>query len=188
MKKACLILLVLSLVFMAVACGSAPAPAASAPSNLPDWINEIPGEDVIWGIGSAKQSSTQMSMETAEQRARVSVARQLDAHVKSMFTDYNLDAGPAGNQASTSLQESVSRTITNMNVSGAAPNKRWTAPDGTFWCRVEYKKSDAKNSLASIIGNQEAAFAQFKAQQAIDMMNAEIDKNSLSPNQYIVAN
>jgi len=188
MKKACLVLLVLSVIF-AVGCASAPASgggAASGPVNMPDWINDIAPSDVIWGIGTAKQSSPQMSMETAENNARVSIARQLDAQVRSMFTNYNLDAGPAGNQVSTSLQESVSRTVTNMNVSGATPDKRWTAPDGTFWVRVAYRKADAKSAMASIIGNQEAAFAQFKAGQAIEMMNAEIERTSSKPSEFVV--
>jgi len=187
MKKACLVLLVLSVIF-AVGCASAPASGggSSGPANMPPWLNDIAPSDVIWGVGAAKQSSLQMSMETAENNARVSIARQLDAQVKSMFTNYNLDAGPAGNQASTSLQESVSRTLTNAKLSGATPNQRWTAPDGTFWVRVEFKKADAKNTMASIIGNEQAAFAQFKAGQAIEMMNAEIERSSSKPSEFIV--
>jgi len=178
MKKACSILLVLSLVFMAVGCGSAPAAApASGPATTPDWLNDFPPEDAIWGIGIAKQSSPSMSMTTAEARGRVAIARQLNTKVQAMFTDYNLDAGNAGSQANASLQEDVSRQVTNMDVSGARPIKRWQAPDGTWWYLLEMKKSDAKNQVASILGNQEAAFAQFKAKQALDMLDAQIAKN-----------
>ena len=179
MKKACLILLALSLVFMAAACGSAPAAssAGSGPTTTPPWLNDFPPEDVLWGIGIAKQSSPSMSMTTAEARGRVAIARQLDTKVQAMFTDYNLDAGNVNSQANASLQEDVSRQITNMNVSGARPIQRWQAPDGTWWYLVEFKKSDAKASVASILGNQEAAFAQFKAQQALDMLDAQLAKN-----------
>jgi hypothetical protein len=177
MKKVCLILLALSFVFV-VACGSPPAPKASpGPTNAPEWLNDFPPEDVLWGIGIAKQSSAQMSMTTAEARARVAIARQLDTKVQAMFTDYNLDAGSVGSQANASMQEDVSRQITNMNVSGARPIKRWEAPDGTWWYLVEFKKSDARNAVASILGNQEAAFAQFKAQQALQMLDAQLNKS-----------
>ncbi|MDR0503949.1 MAG: hypothetical protein LBH16_11580, partial [Treponema sp.] len=91
--------------------------------------------------------------------------------------DYNLDAGNVSNQANASMQEDVSRQITNMDVSGARPIKRWQAPDGTWWYLVEYKKSDARSSVASVLGNQEAAFAQFKAQQALDMLDAQLSKS-----------
>jgi hypothetical protein len=175
MKKACLILLSLSLILGMAACGT--SKGATGPTTTPEWLNDCPPEDVIWGIGVAKQSSTSMSMTTAESRGRVAVARQLSTKVQAMFTDYNLDAGNVNSQANASLQEDVSRQITNMDVSGARPIKRWEAPDGTWWFLVEMKKSDARNTVASILGNQEAAFAQFKAQQALQMLDAQLAKD-----------
>jgi hypothetical protein len=174
MKKTCLILLVLSLVFMMAACGSSAKP--TGPTNTPEWLNDLPPEDAIWGIGIAKQSSPSMSMTTAEARARVAIARQVQAKVQAMFTDYNLDAGNVNAQANASLQEDVSRQITNMDVSGARPIKKWEAPDGTWWFLVELKNADAKNTVASILRNEEAAFAQFKAQQALDMLDYQLEK------------
>jgi hypothetical protein len=175
MKKTCLILLVLSIVSLGAACGSSPS-TTTGPTTTPEWLNDSPPEDVLWGIGVAKQSSPQMSMTTAEARARVAIARQLSTKVQAMFTDYNLDAGNVNSQANASMQEDVSRQVTNMDVSGARPIKRWEAPDGTWWFLVEMKKSDAKNGVASILGNQEAAFAQFKAQQALQMLDAQLAK------------
>jgi hypothetical protein len=64
-----------------------------------------------------------------------------------------------------------------MDVSGARPVKRWESPDGTWWFLVEMNKSDARSTVASILGNQEAAFAQFKAQQALQMLDAQLAKN-----------
>jgi type IV secretory pathway TrbL component len=116
-------------------------------------------------------------MTTAEHRARTAIARQLQTKVQAMFTDYNLDAGNVNAQANASLQEDVSRQITDMDVSGARPIKRWEAPDGTWWFLVEFKKSDAKSTVASILRNEEAAFAQFKAQQALDMLDYQLGKS-----------
>jgi hypothetical protein len=175
MKKTCLILLILSFGFALAACAS--NSVATPASDLPPWLNDFPPEDAIWGIGSAKQSSPTMSMTTAEARARVAIARQLSTKVQAMFTDYNLDAGNVSSQANASLQEDVSRQITNMDVTGARPIQRWQAKDGTWWYLVEMKKSDARNQVASILGNEQAAFAQFKAQQALQMMDAQLDKN-----------
>jgi hypothetical protein len=174
MKKAFTILLVLSMIFMVVACKSTPA-AGKSSSNAPDWWNEIrPPEDVLWGDGMAKQSSPSMSMTTAEARARVSIARQLNTLVQAMFVDYNLDSGNVNNQANASLQENVSRQITDMNVSGAVPIKRAEAPDGTYYYRIELKKSDAKAQIASILRNEEAQYAQFKTQQALQYLDSQL--------------
>jgi hypothetical protein len=157
--------------------GCKSSPAQTGPANAPEWLNDFPPEDALWGIGLAKQSSRQMSMTTAEARARVAVARQLNTRVQAMFTDYNLDAGNVNNQANSSLQEDVSRQITDMDISGAVPIKKWEAKDGTWWFLVEYKKSDARRAVNSILGNEEAAFAQFKAQQALQLMDAQLAKN-----------
>jgi hypothetical protein len=64
-----------------------------------------------------------------------------------------------------------------MDVSGARPIKRWEGPDGTWWYLVELSKTAAKNTAASILYNQEAAFAEFKAQQALQMLDAQLAKN-----------
>jgi hypothetical protein len=174
MKKAVVFLMVLSFV-VAMSCGSGPAPSNNP--NDPPWINDVPPEDVIWGIGIAKMQNAQQNLPVSERRGRVAIAEQLNSKVQSMFTDYNLEAGPAGNAASTSLVESVSRSVTNMDVSGARRINTWTGPDGTRWTLMEYKKSDAKAQIASILGNQEAQYAQFKAQQALDMLDAQLAKN-----------
>jgi len=156
-------------------CASSPGTAGSV--ETPDWLNELPPQDVLWGIRIARQSSPSMSMTTAEARARTSIARQLQAFVDPMYIDYNLDAGNVNNQANTSMQQDVSRQTANINLSGASPIKRWQASDGTWWVLVEYQKSDARSEFTSILNNQEAAFAQFKAQQALDYMDSQLARN-----------
>jgi predicted small secreted protein len=175
MKKISLILLVLFFGIALAACAT--KPTAGAASDVPPWLNDVPPADVIWGIGSAKQSSTQASMNTAEARARVAVARQLQTRVQAMFTDYNLDAGNVRNQANSSLQEDVSRQITNMDVSGARPIQRWKGKDGSWWFLVEVKKSDIKPQVTSILKNEEAAYAQFKTQQALQILDEQLAKS-----------
>jgi hypothetical protein len=39
------------------------------------------------------------------------------------------------------------------------------------------KKADAKSAAEKILWNQEAAFAEFKAQQALQMLDAQLAKN-----------
>jgi len=118
-----------------------------------------------------------MSMTTAENRARVDIARQLKQKVQNMFIDYNQDAGNTGRQANVSLQEDVSRLLTNADLSGARRNQMWVSPDGTYWIRVEYKISDAKRTVASALRNEEAQYAQFKADQAIQKMDFQFAKS-----------
>jgi hypothetical protein len=165
------------LVLLAAGCGSAPAPQPVQDPNVPEWLNDFAPEDVLWGIGSAKQSSDSMSMTTAEARARTGVARQLNAKVEAMFTDYMRDAGTVGSQTALSLQEDVSRQVTSMQLNGARPIKRWKAPDGTWWYLVEYKVADAKAALSAVFDSEAAQFAEFKADEALRMLDTQLAKS-----------
>jgi hypothetical protein len=178
MKKVAVVSIVLVVTMLAIGCGStapAAAPAAADP-NSPEWLNDFPPEDALWGIGTAKQSSDSMSMTTAEARARVAIARQLNTKVEAMFTDYNRDAGTAGSQANVSLQEDVSRQITSMQLNGARPIKRWKAPDGTWWYLVEFKKADAAAAVSQVFDSEAARYAEFKKDDALRMLDAQLSK------------
>jgi hypothetical protein len=160
-----------------LSCGGAPDPNRVNDPNVPEWINDFAPEDSLWGIGSAKQSSEQMSMTTAEARARTSIARQLNTKVDAMFTDYMRDAGTVGSQAALSLQEDVSRQITSMQLNGARPIKRWKSPDTTWWCLVEYKISDAKAAMSAVFDSEAARYAEFKADEALRMLDEQLAKS-----------
>jgi hypothetical protein len=174
MKKSLSIgFLALAVVLLAASCGGTPA-AQQQDLNMPPWLNEVPPEDALWGIGSARQSSDQFSRTTAEARARTSIARQLNTKVEAMFTDYMRDAGTVDSQTALSLQEDVSRQITSMQLNGARPTQQWRAQDGTWWYRVEYKISDARTALAPMFSSEEALYAEFKADEALRMLDAQL--------------
>jgi hypothetical protein len=94
-----------------------------------------------------------------------------------MFTDYMRDAGTVGSQTALSLQEDVSRQVTSMQLNGARPIKRWKAPDGTWWYLVEYKISDARAAMNDVFNSEAAQFAEFKADQALQMLDAQLAKS-----------
>ena len=165
-------------------CGSSPAGAgASGPANAntPEWLNDFPPEDVLWGIGSAKQSTENLSMTMADARARQEVARQLSVLAEGMVKDYARDAGTVGNQTSLQLAESVARQLTSAQLSGATPIKRWKAPDGTWWYLVQMKKADAAKAAAGVIDNEAARYAEFKSMEALKEMDALLSKSSVKP-------
>jgi hypothetical protein len=182
MKKGLfLCLTVFAAAVLAVSCSSAPAAPQQDP-NSPPWLNDFPPEDAIWGIGIAKQSSEQMSMTMAETRARAGIARQLNARIEDMITDYNRDAGTVASQAALSLQEVVTRQVTSMQLNGTKPLQRWKAPDGTYWFLLSYSKADAQKTLSELINNtvdsEAARYAEFKADEALRMLDAQLAKNT----------
>ncbi|MDR0449979.1 MAG: LPP20 family lipoprotein [Treponema sp.] len=186
MKKIFPLTAALFLALSAFGCKSQPASTAPGPVTLPPWINDTAPEDVLWGIGSARQSSSQMSMTTAETRARADIARQLNTVVEGMITDYTRDANMGtANQATIGLQESINRQLSQAQLTGARRDQLWTAPDGTFWARVVYSKADAAkfaaDSIKNVVDNEEARYAEFKAMEAAKMMDEQLSKYKSDP-------
>ena len=183
MKRLSLILLLPIAAALIIGCASAqpaaaPAPATQADPTLPPWINDRQPEGVIWGIGQARQSSDNLSMQMAEARARVAIANTIDTSVQAMIIDYNRDAGTPENQVSLSMQESVSRNLSQAQLRGAFVDQRWRAPDGTWWVRVEFNKADARNMLADIFESEAGLYANFRAQEALRMMDDQLSRTS----------
>jgi hypothetical protein len=184
MKK---MLVLCSLVLLAVfaGCGSAPAPQESSQSfdpNLPDFVMNPPlQDDVLFGVGSARLSSTNQSMTFAEARARQSLASQISINVQAMLTDYSRDAGGLNDKAALELAENVGRQIIDTTLTGAVPVKREKTPDGNFWVMVQMRKSEASRIAADIIDTEAARYAEFKAMEALKMMDAQLNKTTTRP-------
>jgi hypothetical protein len=180
MKKFSVVLVCL-LAALALGCNSVPPDTRVSDPNVPEWLNEFPPEDVLWGIGSAKQSTDNMSMQMAESRARQNIANQLSVEVQGMITDYARDAGTINNQTSLALAETVSRQVSDAKLTGVTPLTRWRAPDGTWWFRLQLKKADAAQAVTDIIDSEAARYSEFKAMDALKLMDAQLAKKNDKP-------
>jgi hypothetical protein len=165
----------------AVGCASSPAKGGSS-VDLPDFVMNPPvQEDAIFGIGSAKLSTINQSITMAESRARQSLAFQLNANVQAMITDYARSAGTENSQASLEFAESIGRQLTQTTLSGAIPVKREQTKDGTFWVLISYSKADASRAAANIIENEASRYAEFKAMEALKLMDQQLERISTKP-------
>ena len=186
MKKVLLSVLILVMAFFAFSCKSAPGPAGVSDPSMPPWINEQPPADMLWGIGVADNTQVQMRMTMADSRARQDLARQMQTLAQGMVVDYAREAGGISNTAAAQFQESVSRQVAQANISGAVRDIMWTAPDNrTLWIRLRVSKADAARTaadeVARAVDSDEARFAEFKAMDALRMMEMQIQRNPTSP-------
>ena len=129
------------------------ATCKSAPANTPDWLNDVPPEGALWGIGS------DVSMVTAESRARRDIARKLSAMIDAMATDFAAEGQSQNNDAT--------RSVINVDVSGARVIRHWQAPDGIWWYKVELTKAD----IDSLVG------ARYNPGQALEMLENQFAGN-----------
>jgi hypothetical protein len=191
MKKALAAGLVLILVLLAAGCGSSPAaPQPVSDPSMPPWINEQPPEDMLWGIGVSSASNVQLKMNAADANARADIARQLKTIAETMVTTYQREAGGLNATAALGFEESINRQVAQANLQGVVPELRWTTPDGkTLWVRVKLAKADVSRSLAAdlnkAVESEASRYAEFKADEALKLMDAELNKYSSNPEPVI---
>jgi hypothetical protein len=165
-------------------CASAPAASASAvlpASPTPDWYEEIAPVDVFWGIGEAKLQDPSQAPAVATLRAQRDVAGQLGTLVQSLLTDYYRQAGLINDPAAIQHIESITRGVINQDLSGATVNKRARMTDGASFIRVSLSKSDAVRVINNVADNEAARYADFKRQEALKMLDAEIARTQSKP-------
>ncbi|MCL2237063.1 MAG: hypothetical protein FWC05_02270 [Treponema sp.] len=163
---------------LVLGCGSGPS---ATRQNAPEWLNELPPQDVFWGIGFAKLQNENLARETAMSRARRDVAAQLSSLVQSMLTDYAKESGTLGNTASIQSIERVSQELINVNLAGASPNAQVRMDDGTWWVRVSFAKPDAQRVINDVFATEASRYADFKANEASRMMHDRINQTQSRP-------
>ncbi len=149
------------------------------PRDIPDfYLNPPVAEDAIYGVGDARMSNLSMSRTMALSRARDDVARQVEVVVKNAITDYAQEAGAGRTTQTINFAESVSRQLVDVSLQGVRTVEVSAGKDGTIYALVEYSVSNLMNDASNVFErSEEAAFAEFKANQALDQLNAELENN-----------
>ena len=138
-------------------------------NDRPEWIDELPPEDALWGFGYAKMEDESRALEAAISQAQWDVAAQLGAKFQSMISEYVSEEG-------TLIRESFTREISNADLSGAVINAQEQTADGTWWVRVSLPKVDAQKLKNDAIGSEAERLADLKAREALKMLDAKIEQ------------
>ncbi|QEN09276.1 hypothetical protein EXM22_15290 [Oceanispirochaeta crateris] len=181
MKKSLIITSALIALVLLVGCASGSGEKVEERRDLPDWFLNPPSSDeVIYGLGMAKMSSDSLSRDTAIARARKDVALQVSTRVQSMMTDYVQEAGAEGNSQTISFVESITKQVADVELRNSVTDKVYAATDGNWFAMVSYPTSNFTEDVASVFSrNEDAAFADFKADEALRMLDANIANDPL---------
>ena len=186
MNNVAKILSVFLLVGIIVACGGSPEPEPEPQqqqqqqaSDLPSWyLNPPVAEDAIYGVGSANMSSLDTSRRMAVSRAREDIAFQMNAAIEAAIVDYAQEAGVDDNTQVVNFVENISRQVTEVTLSGASPENVAQGADGTLYALVSYSKNGFTDAASEAFErNEDAAFAEFKAEQALDSLDKQLEDN-----------
>jgi hypothetical protein len=184
MKKLGLVLLAVLVAATIIGCagGAEPAQVTPATSNLPDFVINPPmATDAIYGVGYAKQSSLPLAIRVAEANARADIAAQIEATIQAAVISYAQEAGVDGNNQVINFAESITRQITDTTLAGAGTKERAIMDDGGVWILMEYSKDGLIKSFEDVAEeferNEDAAFAEFKAAQALEQLDYQLQNN-----------
>lgn len=190
MKRLGLLAMAVLMAVMLVACASAPAPdpAPKNDSNLPDFVLNPPmATDAIYGVGYAKLSNQALAINAAKANARADIAAQIEAQIQSSLVSYAQEAGVDDNTQVINFTESITRQITDTTLQGASTKQMQPMEDGGVWVLMEYSKEGFLESFEEVAEeferNEDAAFAEFKAAQALEKLDYQLanDPTTSSP-------
>lgn len=146
------------------------------------YLNPPTSKDYVYGVGEARLSTLSMSRTAALSRARDDVARQVQVAVKNAITDYAQQAGEGNNQQAIHFVETISRQVADVSLSGVRTEKIEPTSDGTVYALVSYPVANLlEEAHKKFARNESAAFAEFKANEAVKRLQAEIDNNPPKP-------
>lgn len=159
-----------------LSCASNPGSGSteSTKSDLPVWFTNIEiSEDVFLGHGMAKKQNPSLGLKAATARARDDVAQQISVKVENLLKDFMQESGIGENAESLEFTSSVSKQVVSKVLQGSSPDKQERAKDGTWYVRVRYSKTQAKQSMEEALKREEALFNEFKASQSFEELKAE---------------
>jgi hypothetical protein len=166
------------LAFGLSSCASGPGiekPASDIPAF---YLNPPQADDAFYGVGSARMSKLDTSRSLAIARARNDIAFQMQASIKAAITDYAQESGADGKKQTLEFVETVSKQIAETTLKGSKVEQVVAGKDGTIYALVSYPLAAFKDAAnKEFARNQDAAFAEFKASQALDKLDYELKNN-----------
>jgi hypothetical protein len=179
MKKMFILVMTAALV-LAAGCATQPV-VSTEPEDVPEFVTNPPQDtNLIYGVGTASNKSDSLAMQIAEARAMQSISRQLTVLAQGMLNDFERESGAIDERVALEFQSTVVEILSNNTLRGVTPVKREKIKNGAWYVLAKMDKTAAAQDVASIINNEAARYAEFKAMEAQKMMEDQLAKNQLT--------
>jgi len=182
--------MVLLTMLVIISCASAPpvndmpdrkdATNPKTPMDLPDWYINTPEEDdtYIYAVGMGESRKMDLAIDKAKQAAKVELSERVSASVQSQVKSFTQEAGMTENTQIVEFYQSTSKTVTDNTLNGVTVLKRYPyqKSGGTWIAYVQMglKKDAVSTEVVNLIKNEEALYAEFKASQAFQELEAAV--------------
>ncbi|MBN1326870.1 MAG: hypothetical protein JW996_02860 [Candidatus Cloacimonetes bacterium] len=163
---------------MFVACGKS-GPGGVKKLYYPDWWQEQNASEYVNTYGMATKVSQTTSYDAAYANAMLQAAQYVETYVKGMVKNYEEEAGVNDPQV-LALTSKVVKTVSDAKFENAMVTKQETivGEDNRYqtFVRVSIPKEAVNKNMLNQIKNEEALYNQFKASQAFDELEVEVEK------------
>lgn len=197
-KKLLSVLTILALVSAVfISCASEPEekPAAAAPVATakpiigldgipqPAWVNKTPkSETAFYAVGYAMKSNRAISKTAAGADARDQIARWIGTNVKNALVNYTNESGSEKNIQTLSYFENISKQVAEQTLVGVEDDETWIDDKGGVYMLCSFPKANIGKSFEQTVQtfqrNEAAAFAEFKAKEALSFLDKETSKGA----------
>lgn len=178
MKRFKVIAVIVAILFLLAACGKS-GPGGIKKVYYPDWWQIQDSPDYVQVYGMATKVSQTTSYDAAHANAMLQAAQYVENYVKGMVKNYEEEAGVNDPQV-LALTSKVVKEVSNAKFENALVTKQETiiTEENRFqtFVRVSVPKDAINKNTLNKIRNEEALYNQFKASQAFDELEIEVEK------------
>jgi hypothetical protein len=193
MKKSLIIFaLLLVVVFAFVGCKSKPdVPAYEDDPRSrimgaegiprPEWMSRVPqSDDLYYVIGDGREAQTDtVKRNLARMDAMAKLAQWKSAVVADTMKNYIEEGGTIGNTQTLMRFEQATVSRAQANIAGFDQVEYWLDQNNVYHILYSYPKAGLQKDFADTVTqfqrNEAAAFADFKAQEAFNALEARMD-------------
>jgi len=150
--------------------------------NAPEWVLEGNVKGMLSAVGSAKigKGGIQFARTEAVAQARDELSRRLSVKVKALVNNFMQQTGMGDDQLVDNFSKQVSKQVTAETLSGSWQKDTWISPSSEYYALVVLEaapvKKSVKNQIMSSYQKDEAKWNEFKAANANQELDKEIEK------------
>ncbi|MCD4830016.1 MAG: hypothetical protein K8R90_11360 [Candidatus Cloacimonetes bacterium] len=179
MKTMRIALFLVAVAALVMACGGEDKPGVNR-AYYPDWWMVQGNPDQVYSFGMDTKVSQTSSYDAAYANAILMASQYVETKVAGMVKNYEEEAGRENPQV-LALTSKVIKSVTDASFQGAMVNKQETIilDNGRYqtFVRIAVPKETVNRNLMNQIQNEEALYNAFKATQAFDELQTELDRN-----------
>lgn len=153
--------------------------------KVPDWFTSVPTDaNTIYAVATAESRDLQLAINKAVADGRNNLAQQMEVKFSGMTKRFQEETGLGGDAELLDQFTQAYKGIVNTTINGSRPAKQEFEPTTSGGYRafvlMELPIGQASQALMQRVKAQEQLYTRFRATQAFEELNKEIEKYEAS--------